>query len=524
MAFNGATRQLITSLAKDVTFPPQVLRIFEPNEVYEFAGEHMAASTDQSATVIGLNRFGLGARPGDLAMIGKHIREALLEDVAAKAASVDGAGLLTSAEAFHRLRLEREEIKAMRVASADKSMQDRPDGKTTAPASLVNPESAGMKAEAQAKNPLRRIVRDTFQAETLARLEAAKQAKTGFAERLALFWSNHFCISARKAGVVRIMAGAYEREAIRPHVFGRFVDILLAVEEHPAMLVYLDNEQSMGPKSPGGQRQQKGLNENFAREIMELHTLGVDGGYTQEDVTSLARVLTGWRFARKEGPLGDEGRFVFNPNLHEPGIQRVMGIVYQDGGRSQGEEALRALARHPATARHIARKLTAHFVGGGPESALAGRLEKVFRDTEGDLSAVSRALIEAPESWTKEPSKLRTPYEFLAALVRATGVAMKALQVNGALNSMGQPLWSPPGPNGFPDENSAWLSPEGVKARLDFSARLAQSVEGQNSPSQLLDEIIGPTASDETRTAVARAQSRAQGFALLLMSPEFQRR
>ncbi len=482
------------------------------------------ASTDQSATVIGLNRFGLGARPGDLALIGKHIREALLEEVTAKAAQVNGDGLLTSADAFHRLRLEREEIKAMREASPGVNLSDIAAAKTTPPAAPGSSELTGTKAEAQAKNPLRRIVRETFQAETLARLEAAKQAKTGFSERQVLFWSNHFCISARKAGVVRIMAGAYEREAIRPHVFGRFVDMLLAVEEHPAMLVYLDNEQSMGPNSPGGQRQQKGLNENLAREIMELHTLGVDGGYTQEDVTSLARVLTGWRFARKESPFGDEGRFVFNPNLHEPGVQNVMGVAYQDSGRSQGEEALRALARRPATARHIARKLTSHFVEGHAESALAARLEKVFRDTDGDLSEVSRALVEAPEAWTKEPSKLRTPYEFLVASVRATGVEIKAPQITGALNSMGQPLWSPTGPNGFPDENSAWLSPEGVKARLDFSARLAQSVEGQYSPSQLLEEIIGPNASDETRTAVARAQNRAQGFALLLMSPEFQRR
>ena len=263
---------------------------------------------------------------------------------------------------------------------------------------------------------------------------------------------------------------------------------------------------------------------NLAREILELHTLGVDGGYTQDDVTSLARVLTGWRFARNENQFGEEGRFVFNPNLHEPGNHKVLGVVYREEGCSQGEAALLALARHPSTAKHIARKLAMHFVSDAPDPALAGKLEKTFLDTQGDLSAVSRALIDAPEAWAGEPSKLRTPYEFLAASVRAADVPMKAPQINGALTSMGQPLWSPPGPNGFPDRTPAWLSPEGMKARLDFAARFASFVQDGKPPTELLEEIIGPIASDHTRTAVAHAESRAQGYAILLMSPEFQRR
>jgi uncharacterized protein (DUF1800 family) len=380
------------------------------------------------------------------------------------------------------------------------------------------------KAEPKLQEPLRRAVREVFQSETLARLDAAKEPLAGFGERLVLFWSNHFCISARKGGGVRILAGAYEREVIRPHVSGRFEDMLLAAEKHPAMLLYLDNQQSMGPNSRGGQRQQRGLNENLAREILELHTLGVDGGYGQEDVTALARILTGWRFARNDNAPSEEGRFSFNPNLHEPGDHKVLGVVYREDEDRQGAAALRALARHPSTARHAARKLATHFVSDAPDPALVSRLETTFLDTGGDLAAVSRALIDAPEAWAAEPLKLRTPYEFVAASVRASGVPTEARQINGALMAMGQPLWSPSGPNGFPDQTSAWLSPEGLKARLDFAARFAEAWPGDAKPSDVLEDIAGPIVSDQTRRAVARAESRPQGFALLLMSPEFQRR
>jgi uncharacterized protein (DUF1800 family) len=478
----------------------------------------MARTEGLKTTVLGLNRFGLGARPDSLAAIGSAIREALLAEADEKLTTVPGAqDLLASPEAFHTLRLAQEEVRALREAKRDVSV-----GKGMGPEASANGEG---KAPAAAPNePRRRAVREVFQAETLARLEAAKKPLVGYAERLVLFWSNHFCISARKGGPVRILAGAYEREVVRPHVFGRFEDMLLAAGKHPAMLFYLDNQQSMGPNSQGGQRQQKGLNENLAREIMELHTLGVDGGYTQEDVTSLARILTGWRFARNDNQFGEEGRFGFNPNLHEPGDHKVLGVVYREDGGAQGERALLTLARHPSTARHVARKLAAHFVSGTPSPALVSRLEKAFHSTGGDLSAVSRALIEAPEAWEEERSKLRMPYEFVAASVRATGTPMTAPQINGALMGMGQPLWSPPGPNGFPDETAAWLSPEGMKARLDFAARFAEAVPGEANPTEVLEETMGPIASEDTRTAIARAESRAQGFALLLMSPEFQRR
>jgi uncharacterized protein (DUF1800 family) len=479
----------------------------------------MAAIASQKTAVIGLNRFGLGACPGSLARIGSAIRDVLREEAAAGATAVSVRdNLPSSAEAFHLIRLEREKIRALREAKQQPAAVEASAGQSQGEQAMAG------KAEAKPQEPLRRAVREVFQNETVARLDAAKKPAAGFDERLVLFWSNHFCISARKGGGVRILAGAYEREVIRPHVSGRFEDLLVAAEKHPAMLLYLDNQQSTGPNSRGGQRQRRGLNENLAREILELHTVGVDGGYLQEDVTALARILTGWRFARNGNFPGEEGRFAFDPNLHEPGDHKVLGVVYREDEDRQGEAALRALARHPSTARHVARKLATHFVSDAPDPALVSRLELAFQDTGGDLAAVSRALIDAPEAWAAEPLKLRTPYELVAASVRASDMPLNAQQINGALMAMGQPLWSPSGPNGFPDQTSAWLCPEGLKARLDFAARFAEAWPGNAKPSDVLEDIAGPIVSEHTKMAVARAGSRAQGFALLLMSPEFQRR
>ena len=219
--------------------------------------------------------------------------------------------------------------------------------------------------------------------------------------------------------LVRAAAGSFEREAIRPHVLGRFGDMLKAVESHPAMLAYLDNAQSFGPHSPAGERGRRGLNENLAREILELHTLGVHGGYSQADVTSLARILTGWTFAGAAGRIGEPGTFVFFPLAHEPGDFRLLGKVYKAGGVEQGEAALADLARHPSTARHIATKLACHFVADEPPASLVDRLAKVFRDTDGDLNGLANALLDAEEAWSAPLSKMRTPEQFLLEIGRA---------------------------------------------------------------------------------------------------------
>ena len=369
------------------------------------------------------------------------------------------------------------------------------------------------------------IIQKTFRAEALARLQRATLAECGFGERLVAFWSNHFCISAGKGGLARMWAGSFEREAIRPHVFGRFTDMLRAVEQHPAMLFFLDNQQSLGPESRAGQNRKRGLNENLAREIMELHTLGVDGGYTQDDVTALARIITGWTYAGRQGQLGPSGSFVFNANAHQPGAQRLLGKTYENTGLAQGEAALADIARHSATAKFIATKFVRHFVADDPPPVLVARLQQVFSRSGGDLKALAVALLDSDEAWAAPLTKVRSPYEFLVAGGRLLArVPEDPARYLGGLNLLGQPLWSPAGPNGFPDSNAAWAAPEGMKLRLDISAQLATRLGDTIDPRTLLEFALADAASHETRRTVERAESRQQALTLLLMSPEFQRR
>jgi uncharacterized protein (DUF1800 family) len=378
----------------------------------------------------------------------------------------------------------------------------------------------------QAKPPQRlNIIQKTFRAEALARLQRAVLADCGFTERLVVFWSNHFCISANKGQLARIWAGSFEREAIRPHVLGRFADMMMAVEQHPAMLFFLDNQQSLGPDSRAGQNRKRGLNENLAREIMELHTLGVGSGYTQDDVTSLARIITGWSFAGRQGILGTPGSFVFNANAHEPGPQTLLGKSYEAGGVAQGEAALSDIARHPSTAKFIATKFARHFVADDPPPALVARLQDVFTTTDGDLKALTLALVDSDEAWAAPLTKMRSPYEFLVATGRLLAHLPDDAGIYlGGLNVLGQPLWTPAGPNGFPDSNAAWAAPEGMKLRLDIAAQVASRVGNTLDPRDLLELVVADAASEDTRRTIERAESRQQALALLLMSPEFQRR
>ena len=301
--------------------------------------------------------------------------------------------------------------------------------------------------------------------------------------------------------------------------------MLLAVEKHPAMLFYLDNRQSVGPNSRAGKNRTVGLNENLGREILELHTLGVDGGYTQADVTALAKVITGWTFVGAGERLGPAGSFVFTANRHEPGDHVVLGKTYRDTGVEQGEMALRDIARHPATAKHIARKLVRHFVSDeAPPQALVDHLAKVFRDTDGDLGEVSRALVGHDEGWKGEMVKIRTPYEWLVAIARFTGPPKDFGQVIQPLNVMGAPLWAVPGPNGYPDTFAHWGSPESLRARLDLSSTIARRLGDRFNPTELADQLFDSALSPESAQAIRRAETKQQGLAILLMSPEFQRR
>jgi len=364
-----------------------------------------------------------------------------------------------------------------------------------------------------------------FRADARARLMAAYSADIGFAERLVAFWSNHFCVSVAKSDIGRGAAGAFEREAIRPFVLGRFADMLKAVEQHPAMLNFLDNAQSIGPNSVQGHNSRQGLNENLAREILELHTMGVGSGYTQNDVTQFAYILTGWTIAGRDARLGPPGTFAFNPNAHEPLAAVLRGRLYMQDGVEQGEAALADLAREPATANHIALKLARHFVADQPDPVLVKRLAQVFLGTDGDLMAVSKALIADPAAWSAPATKIRNPWELSVAAYRAfqrppddPGPSLNAL------NLLGMPLWQPGGPNGFSDVADAWTSPEGMKTRLELAAQFAHQLKNAPRPLQMVSDILGPSASQATREAVMRAESEEQAYALLLLSPEFQRR
>jgi uncharacterized protein (DUF1800 family) len=319
------------------------------------------------------------------------------------------------------------------------------------------------------------------------------------------------------------MSGAYEREAIRPHVLGKFVDLALAAEGHPAMLFYLDQAASMGANSISGINRTRGLNENLAREILELHTLGVRSGYTQDDVIAFANVLTGWTFVPPADNPEHGGEFIFNPRLHEPGPQKVIGKTYEDEGVEQGRAVLRDLAVQPAAATHIAGKLARYFVADVPPAPLVERMAKAFLDTGGDLKEVARTMISSDESWTAPPAKLKRPNEWVTGMVRATGIVqVDAGRFTGGQALLGEPLWRPSSPKGFPDDEASWI--DGMGRRLDVANNFAERVATTADPQDIIETVFASTVSSEVKQAVGRAESRLQALALLFMSAEFQRR
>ncbi|KYG97813.1 DUF1800 family protein [Bradyrhizobium sp. DOA1] len=518
---------------------------------------------DSQAALVALNRFGLGARggaSGDLINAASDPRGFVKAELARPSGLLlEAPGLQSTPQLGQAVFAYQDQVRQAREAAKETAkaaapaetpaqapadqkpalrrnlslnaaaeitgqMADAKPAATTVKPETMQPNVTAPQPARPAPQPLN-VIQKTFRAEALARLQRATLAECGFTERLVVFWSNHFCISASKGELARIWAGAFEREAIRPHVLGRFADMLKAVEQHPAMLFFLDNQQSLGPDSRAGQNRKRGLNENLAREIMELHTLGVGGGYTQDDVTSLARIITGWTFAGRQGQLGPPGSFVFNANAHQPGPQILLGKTYEPTGLAQGEAALADIARHPATANFIATKFVRHFVADDPPPSLVARLRDVFVRTDGDLKAMATALVDSDEAWKAPLTKMRSPYEFLVASGRLLARVPEdpSRYLNG-LNLLGQPLWSPAGPNGFPDTNAAWAAPEGMKLRLDIAAQIGARLGSNIDPLDLLEFAAADAASIETRRTVERAESRQQALALLLMSPEMQRR
>jgi uncharacterized protein (DUF1800 family) len=469
-----------------------------------------------------LHRFGLGPRAGSIAAIASDPRGALLAEIERPGAGrINDPGLLTSAQSARAAFKFRQEQRAARLAerAARNATPSEPGGGAAA---QMNPAGDQASPAVPIRHSGPAVPQRLYLEEAKARFHAALDAGIGFAERLVWFWSNHFCVSADK-GNVRPICGAYEREAIRAHALGRFADMLLAAESHPAMLMYLDNARSIGPNSAAGMRQKRGLNENLAREILELHTLGVRSVYSQEDVTSFAKVITGWTIASPRQDAERAGEFQFNPRMHEPGAQTVVGRSYSDGGMEQGRAVLAALARHPATAKHVASKLARHFIADDPPPGLVQRLAKRFLESDGNLKEVAKALVTAPEAWEPARGKLKRPGEWIVGALRAGGIAPPDVApLMQAHNLLGEPLWRPSAPKGFADESAPWL--DGLSQRLDISNQLARRMPADGDPREVLEETIGPIASSDTRQSIARAESRPQALALLFMAPEFQRR
>ena len=419
-------------------------------------------------------------------------------------------------------------------------------------------EGLAAPAEAMAgAAPYEDAVRRAVQSDLRARLVTASLTTRPFAERLAAFWANHFTVSAAKP-TLRGLVGAFEREAIRPHIAGRFEGLLRAAVTHPAMLRYLDNEQSAGPQSPLVLRMARraersaesmmpmpmpnaapritGLNENLAREILELHTLGAAaaraGLYTQADVTSFAALLTGWRVpvAAYAANAGDTGAAAESPTRfdaawHQPGEKRVLGKRYVEGAAALGQ-LLQDLARHPATARFVCTKLARHFVADQPPAALVERMAEAWRASDGELSTVYATLVAAPEAWHLTAAKLKSPEEWVVASVRLLGLgrAAYARQADGGCGVLGQRLQAAPSPAGWPDTADEWLGPEAVWKRVEWATRLAERIGPQVDARALAEAGFGPLLTPATATQIARAADAPQALALLLLSPELQRR
>jgi uncharacterized protein (DUF1800 family) len=481
----------------------------------------MTASRKELAAAIAVNRFGLGARPGDLEVVARGPEDWLARQLTGAPPALDAPGLRPSSETLARVIALRREVAAERKAK-------RQDG-----------DEDGARVAAALKLPA--VYRPVYVDETVARFTHAVRTDRPFLERLTQFWTNHFAVSIDKIAVLGL-AGAMEREAIRPRVTGSFIDLLMAVEKHPAMLLYLDNHASIGPGSRlarlaarrGSSARQLGINENLAREILELHTLGVNGGYTQADVTTFAQAISGWsiggesmnrRLARLGADNGTPGEFLFRDAFHEPGAKRLLARSYADDGVKQGESILRDLAVHPNTARHISTKLARHFIADDPPAAAVERLTNAWLDSRAHLPAVYAALLEAPESWAQPLAKFKTPADYIHSSYRALGIPIRdgrrALQ---PFEALGQRNLMPGSPAGWPDTSADWDGSSALLKRIAWADVVAQRMGDARNARELAPRLLGATLSSETATAIARAESGAQALTLLLASPEFMRR
>ena len=461
-----------------------------------------------SPPAIALNRFGLGARPDEAVPVepkrwltDQFVR---FEVRPPEFASLDDAG--TIVKRYHA------EKQANRRQAQQGGAGETKDG---------------LKA---GRKDFRQDVQALYRASVQARTASALSTEAPFVERMVHFWSNHFCISVDNPQVTAF-AGAFERDAIRPFVLGNFSEMVLTVEQHPAMLIYLNQFRSIGPGSQAAARnldRKRGLNENLAREIMELHTLGVRSGYTQADVTEFARALTGWTVDGLGGGKGAEGNpdhFTFRPAQHEPGSRSILGKRYAQDGEAQARAVLMDFAHAPATATHVATKLARHFAGDEPPAALVARLADSFTTSGGDLPSVYRTLIASPEAWIAIPTKFKTPWEWTISSLRGLGHRQVGeMQIATLQAQLGQRVWKPGAPAGWDDIALSWAGSDALLRRVEIAQRLAAPLGGGVDARTLAPKIMPASLSVATTEQIARSESPAGAIALMLVSPDFLRR
>ena len=466
--------------------------------------------------VVAANRFGLGARPGELEVARDDARAWLEKQIVGpRALPHEIRRLPPSTDVFKTYSELRQDRNQRRKAQSEKAQSDG-------------------EAAKRVLGALRTKLAPFYLDQVAARYRVAVTTAESFRERLVHFWTNHFAVSADKPQVLAL-AGTLENEAIRPHVAGRFADLLAAVEAHPAMILYLDNQASIGADSQLAQRRGRrvaangrklGINENLAREILELHTLGVDGGYTQQDVTTFAQALTGWSLGTDRVPGGGEpGKFTFHDGAHEPGAKTILGTRYTQSGVAQPRAVLADLAKHPATARHLALKLARHFIADEPPPDAVERIAKAFRDSDGDLPTVYRALLDTPAAWAGLAVKFKTPHELVVSSLRMLDfVPAEPRQIAAPFDLLGQRPYTPGSPAGWPDTATQWDGADALLKRIEWAGSVAARIAGRAQPLSLGEQALGAALSERTRLAIARAASAEQGITLLLASPEFQRR
>jgi uncharacterized protein (DUF1800 family) len=467
---------------------------------------------ERLTSAIAANRFGLGSRPGELDAIGGNGRDWLRAQLKDAPPRISDAQLRTSSDILVEALDLRREIRASRQVA-------------------TSADTAGTQAAVLMKVP--QLLRPIYIEEATARFKQAVSTDRPFLERLTQFWTNHFAVSVDKSLLLGL-AGSLEREAIRPNVLGNFSDLLLAVESHPAMLLYLDNHLSVGPDSKAAQNVERrhaerkvGINENLARETLELHTLGVGGGYTQADVTSYAEVITGWSIGGEQGrrPQGEPGKFMFRSELHEPGPKIVLGKRYPDTGFEQGVAVLRDLANNPSTARFIATKLARHFIADDPPGKAVDRIAQAYMSSGGNLLIVYRALIDSPDAWTQPLAKYKTPSDYIVSSFRGLQIPLDNVRAPLApFELLGQRNYGPGSPAGWPDKSADWDGGSALMKRIEWADAVGQKLGNRRDAAELAPQLLGETLTGATRTAIARAASGSQAITLLMAAPEFMRR